>query len=618
MHKKIISRILFGFVNLGFVFKLLALYTGRRNRPFIYFEGKTYTYKEVYDHACKYAKLFHTVKQKQARQGLLKKKEALAIGLYMDNSPEFAFAVYGASMTGTTIFCINTGFRGETLANVINQAKCALLLTGEDGIEEVQKVLTKVTVLDAGQIFMIEEKGAAAKKGFTGIAELLDDPKIVKARLSWHRFNHWTPLIVIYTSGTTGAPKGVPCSHLKLIGAAVVTNYRIHLTKSDIGYVCMPMFHSNAWFIGILPLMMAGGCFVLKKRFSARAFEQDMLEHGVTYMNYVGQPVHYIIAALEKKYGSPEAVEAALAYHRDNKFRLAHGNGAPPVDREKFIRYLNMEHVYELYGSTEAAITTANQPGDPIDSVGALASKKIVILDEKDAVCPPGTLDAKGNLTNYDEAVGEICKKVGQNNFIFDGYFHNAEANQKKFRGNYFHSGDLGHICIINNKRYLYFDGRTDDWIRKDGENFSAENVQQYSARLPGVELAVAYGAPCEVADEKVMIAIKLKKNTSFDPQMTFDWFLKQQQEGGMDPKWMPDYIRIVDSFEMTHQTQKIIVRPLKRTHFNIDTYPDMQIYFCRRGDLAFKKMTMDEFGVTKRAFEKTGRLNLLHNEYPD
>ncbi|MCP4575285.1 MAG: AMP-binding protein, partial [Deltaproteobacteria bacterium] len=188
---------------------------------------------------------------------------------------------------------------------------------------------------------------------------------------------HWTPLVVIYTSGTTGAPKGVPCTHMKLIGAGIVTNTRIHLKKSDRGYICMPLFHSNAWFIGILPLIMAGGSFFLKPRFSASAFEKDILEHGVTYMNYVGQPIHYILIALEKKHGGPEGVEKTLSHHPANRFRLAHGNGAPPVDREKLRRYLGMEHVYELYGSTEAAITTTNQPGDPIDSLGVVSSKKI-------------------------------------------------------------------------------------------------------------------------------------------------------------------------------------------------------------------------------------------------
>jgi len=80
----------------------------------------------------------------------------------------------------------------------------------------------------------------------------------------------------------------------------------------------MPLFHSNAWYIGILPQMIVGGSFVLKRRFSASAFEEDMLAQGVTFLNYVGQPLHYIIDALERKYGSGEAVEAALAKHPRN------------------------------------------------------------------------------------------------------------------------------------------------------------------------------------------------------------------------------------------------------------------------------------------------------------
>ena len=55
-----------------------------------------------------------------------------------------------------------------------------------------------------------------------------------------------------------------------------------------------------------------------------------------------------------------------------------------------------------------------------------------------------------------------------------------------------------------------------------------------------------------------------------------------------MDPKWMPDYIRIVDGFDMTHQTQKILVRPLKREHYNMDKFPDMKVFYRRRGDRQF------------------------------
>ena len=113
--------------------------------------------------------------------------------------------------------------------------------------------------------------------------------------------------------------------------------------------------------------------------------------HGVTYMNYVGQPVHYILSALERKYESGKAIVQALASHPRNRFRIAHGNGALPVDRKKLIEYLGMEHIYELYGSTEAPITTVVQPGDPPDSVGEVPSKQIVILNENDEICQPGS-----------------------------------------------------------------------------------------------------------------------------------------------------------------------------------------------------------------------------------
>ena len=47
-----------------------------------------------------------------------------------------------------------------------------------------------------------------------------------------------------------------------------------------------------------------------------------------------------------------------------------------------------------------------------------------------------------------------------------------------KYRDGVYHSGDLGHVLRSSDgRRFLFFDGRTDDWIRKDGENFSAAQV---------------------------------------------------------------------------------------------------------------------------------------------
>jgi fatty-acyl-CoA synthase len=606
MNEKTLVRKGLGFLNMRSVFKFTALRKKNRDRPFFIFEGRAYTYEETYDQALRYARLFAGYRKRMVEGGRLEPGDQLPVGVYMDNCPEFVFAFFGAAISGSVIIAINTGFRGETITRVAKRAEIALLITDTNSLDEVERTLPDMEI-DKDDVYVVGEETGSFQGMEAGLSAA--DPGIEFPS----KIDNFSLLIVIYTSGTTGEPKGVPCTHIKLLGAAGLTWSRLRLGDDDRGYICMPMFHSNAWFIGILPVMIGGSSFVLKRRFSASAFENDILEHGVTYMNYVGQPIHYILVALEKKYGSPEAVEAALAGHPKNRFRIAHGNGAPPVDRKKLIRYLNMDHVYELYGSTEASINTVLMPGDPIESLGRLKSKKVVILDENDRECPPGEVDEAGKLINYDAAVGEICKITKQENVIFEGYFKNTEATSSKFRDGYFRSGDLGHVRVINGKRYLYFDGRTDDWIRKDGENFSAENVVQHVLNLDDVALATAYGVPCEVSDEKVMAALQLRKGASFDPDKTFDCFMQMQEEGGMDPKWMPDYIRIVESFELTHQTQKILTRPLKRSHFNLEKFPDLEVYYRQRGDKTFKKLTPEAWAEIGKAFKETGRENLLY-----
>jgi len=602
-----------GFINVGSVFKRKALSRKCKNKTFFIFEGQKFTYGDVYEKALLFSHFFHDMRRERLGKGQMEPGEKLAVGLYQENTPEFVFLLFGAAMSDTTIFGINTGFRGETLVNVIDQANIALLFADKSTIQEIKRIFPELKSLQEKDLLLVGETTEEEQGGFRKIDEAISEYKYDPSGPPRVKIDNFSPLMVIYTSGTTGAPKGVLCSHVKCIGAGFITKRRIGLTKNDRGYVCMPLFHSNAILLGVMPIMAAGGSFLLKRRFSASAFEEDVLEGGITYMNYVGQPIHYILVALEKKYGSEEAVESALKNHPKNHFRIAHGNGAPPIDRKKLIQYLGMEHVYELYGSTEAPVTTIVMPGDPIESVGALDSKKIMILNENDESCPPGILDDKGILLNYDEAVGEIVRKMDTDNIFFDGYFKNSEASNKKYRDGFYRSGDLGHICLHKRKRFLYFDGRTDDWIRKDGENFSAENVSQYALNLPGVDVATAFGAPCEVSDEKVMVALKLAKGEEFDPQNTFDWFMKQQQGEGMDPKWMPDYIRIVGEFSET-RTHKILIRPLKRAHFNIEKNPDMTIYFRVRGDTSYRLLTAENYTDIKKQFEEIGRLPLLES----
>jgi fatty-acyl-CoA synthase len=612
INLKTIIRKCCWFVNFGTMTKLtMHWFWFRRNRVFFIFEGREYTYREVYEQSQRYARFFLSQRKKLVDSGKLDKNKRLSFGVYMDNNPEYFFASFGAGLSNSILFAINSGFRGETLAKVIDQAEISFLIINENTLKEVESVINTVKIIGKEDVYFAGDKQDFPSKDFHSLQDAVDESQGSDVPKSyWVKMDNFSPVIVIYTSGTSGLPKGVPCTHIKLVGAGFVVQSAVHLNKRDRGYISMPLFHSNAWYIGILPQMIVGGSFVLKRRFSASAFEEDMLAYGVTFLNYVGQPLHYIIEALERKYGGGDAIEAALAGHPRNKFRKAYGNGATVNDRIKLKRYLGMEHIYEIYGSTEAVITTANRPGDPVDSVGQVDSS-IRILNEEDKECEPGMIDANGALTNYDKAVGEICRKVGDNNLRFEGYFGNSGATSQKFRNGWYHSGDLGHVRIVNGKRYMFFNGRTDDWIRKDGENFSAENVLAFAQKIPCVDCAIAYGAPCEVSDEKVMITVQLKDGASFNPDEVYQWFVRQQKEGGMDPKWMPDYIRVIDKFSVT-DTQKIIVRPFKREHFNVEENPRMKIYFRQRGDNTYRLLTPEEFTRIKEDFKTNGRETIL------
>jgi len=611
INLKTIIRSFLWFVNFRTMIRLFMWWLWlRRDRTFFIFEGREYTYREVYLQAQRYADFFLAERSRLVESGKIGRDERFALGIYMENAPEFIFASLAAGLSNSILFAINTGFRGETLAGVINQAKISSLITNAGSTAEVESAFPDITVFGRGDILFVGSEEEATVKGYRSLEKAVQEASHTGGNRSMVPVDNFSPVLIIYTSGTTSLPKAVPCTHIKLLGAGFVVEADVRLTKKDRGYISMPLFHSNAWYIGILPQMIAGSSFVLKRRFSARAFEEDMLAHGVTFLNYVGQPLHYIIDALEKKYGRGEAVEKALANHPKNRFRLAYGNGASVVDRKKLMSYLGMEHIFEIYGSTEAVITTANRRGDPIESVGRVPDS-VMILDEQGRECQPGITDANGLLVNYDQAVGEICAKVGSDNLRFEGYLGDSKATTQKFREGIYHSGDLGHIRIIGGRRYMYFNGRTDDWIRKDGENFSAENVLQYAQEMPGVDCAIAYGAPCDVSDEKVMVTVQLKKDAGFDPEAVHEWLMRQQKEGGMDPKWMPDFIRVIESFPVT-DTHKIVVRPYKREHYNIERSPDMVVYYRTKGDGTYYLLTEEIYREMKERFIMNGRESLL------
>jgi len=575
-------------------------------RVFLRQNERVWTYRRYRDESVRLAHLL------LRRLGPIDDERPGHVAMLLENHLEL-LALYGAcAYTGLTLFGVNTGLRGATLAGVVNQSRARLLVVDQRFEEEVERIRHELKHVGPEQILVVRTEADAPRgqdletclQREVGPAEKsLDAPGV--------EVNPMASVIVIYTSGTTGLPKGINNNHFKMLGIGMVVSSNLGLGADDIGYACMPLFHSNALFLGFHPAMHVCGGLALRERFSATGFTPDVLRHGVTFWNYVGEPVHYVLTALEKQYGGDEKrIIAEVANNPQNHLRYALGNGAAAPDIERFTRWFGLEDMFEIYGSTEAAISTFRKKGDPRGSVGEITDADVKILNERGEECPGAVLGPDGKILNYAEAVGEICR-VAADTGLFQGYFDNPDANASKYRDGVYHSADLGHIVVRDGTRFLFFDGRTDDWIRKDGENFSALQVARLIQENPDVVLAAAYGVPCSVSDELVMAALKMRPGAAFDPKRFFDFCERQVTEGGMDRKWFPDFVRVVDDFEYT-QTEKILVRNLKATHFDRHRLPDAPLFWRSRGDAAYRPFTAADYEALRKEFAARERLALL------
>jgi long-chain acyl-CoA synthetase len=122
------------------------------------------------------------------------------------------------------------------------------------------------------------------------------------------------------------------------------------------------------------------------------------------------------------------------------------------------------------------------------------------VVDEHDREVPKGEL-------------GEIVLR-GEN--ILKGYYKNADATEKAFRGGWFHTGDIGYE---DQDGYFYIVDRKTDMIIRGGENIYPREIDEVLYKHPAVASAAAVGMPDELYGEDVAAFVVLKKGATADEQ---------------------------------------------------------------------------------------------------
>jgi fatty-acyl-CoA synthase len=287
------------------------------------------------------------------------------------------------------------------------------------------------------------------------------------------------PLWFFYTSGTTGRPKAAVLTHGQM--AFVVTNHLADLfpgvTEHDASLVLAPLSHGAG--IHQLGQVARGARTVLlpTERFDVEEAWRLVEEHGVTNMFTVPT----ILTALVEH----EAVDRFD--HSSLKHVIYAGAPMYRADQKRALQKLGPCLVQyfglgEVTGNISVLRPEQHSAEDddsfPLGSCGsARTGMDIAILDEAGGRMAPGE-------------TGEICVRGPA---VFAGYFENPEANEKAFRGGWFHTGDLGHLDA---RGFLTITGRASDMYISGGSNVYPREVEEAILTHPAVLECAVVGLP--------------------------------------------------------------------------------------------------------------------------
>jgi fatty-acyl-CoA synthase len=489
------------------------------DRPGLLFEDQHWTWAEVVARGATYA---------AALGSRLDPRRPPHVGALLDNVPEMLGLLTAAGLGGPTLVGLNTTRRGDGLRADVLKADVQVVVTEPayrpllDGLD-----LPGVMVLEVGspawEALVADHRGAPAPDAPVDPDDLM---------------------MLIFTSGTSGDPKAVRVTHTKVAFPGVMLADRFGLGPGDVAYLSMPLFHSNAVMAGFAPALAGGATLAMARRFSASGFLPDVRRYGATYANYVGKPLTYVLA-------TPERTD-----DQDNPLRLAFGNEAVERDIERFSRRFDCM-VVDSYSSTENAVIVQRVPEMPAGSLG-LPLAGVEVLDPATGNrVPDAVFDAAGQLLNAEEATGELVNTQGAG--FFAGYYNDSRADEERMRGGMYWSGDLAYRDA---EGFVYFAGRSSEWLRVDGENLATAPIERVLLRHPEVAAAAVYAVPDDSGvGDQVMAALVLDEGAELDRDRLAA-FLDEQPDLGT--KSRPRLVRVATTLPQT-ATHKVLKRELAR-----------------------------------------------------
>lgn len=423
------------------------------------------------------------------------------VALLLPNRAEYVSAWVGLSKVGVATALINNNLTGAALAHCLS-------ISGAKHVIADSETIAAIDTIRAGlprplTYWAIDAKGSLAPGRH---ALDLKEPRLAPERPPRSRragIKARDVALYIFTSGTTGMPKAAKITHMRAQLYMRSFAGATETAAEDKLYCVLPLYHATGGLCGVGAVLLNGGTLVLRRRFSASHFWDDVADNDCTVFVYIGELCRYLV-------NQPPHLK-----ERAHRLRLAFGNGLRPEVWDEFQQRFGVGRILEFYGATEGNVSMFNFDGKPgaIGRVPPYLQKSFAIrlvkfdVESEQPIRGPDGLCLLCETGEAGEAVGLIGADARHN---YTGYADKAASDRKILRDvtehgdAWFRTGDL---MRQDKEGYFYFVDRIGDTFRWKGENVSTTEVAEAILRYPGVEEANVYGVRIDRLDGRAGMA---------------------------------------------------------------------------------------------------------------
>jgi fatty-acyl-CoA synthase len=505
------------------------------------------------------------------------------VGLLMTNRPEYLAIWLGITKVGGVVALLNINLAGQSLAHCIDVVSPKHFIVAAELADQFRTALPYLsatpTVWNHGEKYRDGDE-------YRGRIDLEIEQKS-GASLSK---NEYRPpdiedrALYIYTSGTTGLPKAANISHARVMQWGHWFAGMTGAQSTDRLYNCLPMYHSVGGVLAPGAILAAGGALVIREKFSASSFWNDVTHWDCSMFQYIGELCRYLLHV------------APTANETGHRIRMACGNGLAPEVWDRFKDRFCIPQILEFYAATEGGVSLFNVEGKrgAIGHVPAYLAHRfspalvVIDVDKEEPVRNAQGFCIRCAPNESGEALSKVVHDSSNIGSRFEGYSSQAASESKVLR-DVFEPGDVwvrtGDLMRKDEQEYFYFVDRIGDTFRWKGENVATSEVAEAICAYPGVKHANVYGVRVPSVEGRAGMATLVAED-----DLDLDEF-RRHLINRLPPYARPLFLRIRTNMDLTG-TFKYAKTDMVRQGFNPAASSDV-VYFDDLESGAF--ITLDQ-----------------------